>query len=601
MFTLAALLAFQSWWTQSRGVEVVPYSAIEQALAAGRVERVVVSDRRIRAYLKDAGVKGERVLVAERVEPDVAQRFERFAVPYSREHESTLLPTLLSWIVPTALLFAVWFFVLRKMADRSGASGFLSIGKSHAKVLMEKSTGVTFADVAGVDEAKEELREIVDFLKDPQRYGRLGARIPRGVLLVGPPGTGKTLLARALAGEAGVTFLSTNGAEFVEMFVGVGAARVRDLFEQARRSAPAIIFIDELDALGRARGAWGLGGHDEKEQTLNQLLAEMDGFDPSVGVIMLAATNRPEILDPALLRAGRFDRQVLVDRPDLKGRLDVLRVHARKVRIAPDADLEAIAAMTPGFAGADLANVINEAALLATRRGAEAVGAADLVAAIERIVAGLEKKSRLLNPRERETVACHEMGHALVAMALRGADPVQKISIIPRGIGALGYTIQRPTGDRFLLSREEIRDKLTVLLAGRAAEMLMLGTPSTGASDDLAKATDMARALVMRYGMNERLGLVAWEPERRAPFLLPGDASPGGGAPWAEPRNYSEATAQAIDEAVSATVREAFEAATVLLTRHRATLERGMRQLLEKETLAGAELAALRRTVAEVA
>ena len=591
LLMLTALLLFQSWWAEADRVDVVPYSAVESALAEGRVDRVVVSDRRIHAWLKAPDARGKRELVAERVEPETAARLERFNVPYSRERDSTWLPMLLSWVVPAGLMFGLWYFLLRRMGDRGGTSSFLSIGKSHAKVLMEKSTGVTFADVAGVDEAKAELQEIVDFLRDPQRYGRLGARIPKGVLLVGPPGTGKTLLARALAGEARVTFLSTNGAEFVEMFVGVGAARVRDLFEQARRSAPAIIFIDELDALGRARGAYGWGGHDEKEQTLNQLLAEMDGFDPSVGVIILGATNRPEILDPALLRAGRFDRQVLVDRPDLKGRIDVLRVHAKRVKVAADADLSAVAAMTPGFAGADLANLVNEAALLATRRGADAVTLDDFTAAIERIVAGLEKKSRVLNPHERRTVACHEMGHALVAMCLPGTDPVHKVSIIPRGVGALGYTIQRPIEDRFLLSRDEIRGRLSVLLAGRAAEMLLLGEPSTGAADDLAKATEIARGLVLRYGMDDALGLVAWEPERRS-FI-------GGDVPiMAAERRYSEATAERIDSAVSAAIAQAFDSATALLAAHRATLERGIARLLETETLSGEPLDEIRRELA---
>ena len=588
LLMLGSLLLFQSWWTEAQRVEVVPYSSVEQALARGSVERVVVSDRRIRAVLKTPDARGKLELVAERVEPDTAARLERFGVPYSRERDSTWIPMVLSWVVPAALMFGLWYFLLRRLGERQGSSGFLSIGKSHAKVLMEKSTGVTFADVAGVDEAKAELQEIVDFLREPQRYGRLGARIPKGVLLVGPPGTGKTLLARALAGEAGVTFLSTNGAEFVEMFVGVGAARVRDLFEQARRSAPAIIFIDELDALGRARGAYGWGGHDEKEQTLNQLLAEMDGFDPSGGVIILGATNRPEILDPALLRAGRFDRQVLVDRPDLKGRIDVLRVHARRIRLAADADLAAVAAMTPGFAGADLANLVNEAALLATRRGAEAVALDDFTAAIERIVAGLEKKSRVLNPRERRTVACHEMGHALVAMCLPGTDPVQKVSIIPRGVGTLGYTIQRPIEDRFLLARGEIRSRLAVLLAGRAAEMLVLGEPSTGAADDLAKATEIARGLVVRFGMDEALGLVSWEPERRS-FLGADAVLPGGERP------YSDATAQRIDGAVSAAIAQAFDTATRILTEHRTVLERAVARLLETETLAGEALAEIRR------
>jgi cell division protease FtsH len=586
LFAVFALLVFQSWWGAARVTEIVPYSEFERALEAGRVERVVVSERRIVGYLKTPTEQGKKVFAANLVEPDLAARLSRFNVPYTKEHESNFLSTLVSWVAPALVFFAVWFFLFRKFAEKQGMGGFMAIGKSRAKVAMEKTTGVKFDDVAGVDEAKEELKEVVEFLKAPQEYGRLGARIPKGVLLVGPPGTGKTLLARAVAGEAGVTFLSTNGAEFVEMFVGVGAARVRDLFEQARQNAPAIIFIDELDALGRARGAYGIGGHDEKEQTLNQLLVEMDGFDPSGGVVILAATNRPEILDPALLRAGRFDRQVLVDRPDKTGRLQVLRVHARKVKFAPDADLEKIAAMTPGFAGADLANLINEAALLATRRRAAAVGMQDLTAAIERIVAGLEKKSRVLNSTERAIVAHHEMGHALVAMALPGSDPIHKISIIPRGIGALGYTMQRPTEDRFLMTRGEMENKMAVLLGGRAAEMLIFGRESTGAADDFAKATDIARAMVMRFGMNEKLGLVAWEEERRE--FLAGAPMPAG------PRRYSEQTAREIDDAVRDTVHRAFETASAILARARVLLERGARALLEKETLQEDDLQELR-------
>jgi len=587
-----SVLLLQTWWERSQVVEVVPYGAFEDQLASGAVERVVVSDRQLTAYLKTPDKQGKKILTTNRVEPDLAERLSRFKVPYTRQYDSNLLAQLFAWVAPALIFVGLWYFLLRRVAGKQGAGGFLSIGKSHAKVLMERTTGVTFADVAGVDEAKEELKEVVDFLRDPQRYGRLGAHIPKGVLLVGPPGTGKTLLARALAGEAGVTFLSTNGAEFVEMFVGVGAARVRDLFEQARLSAPAIIFIDELDALGRARGAYGLGGHDEKEQTLNQLLAEMDGFDPSVGVIILAATNRPEILDPALLRAGRFDRQVLVDRPDLKGRLEVLKVHARKVKLGADARLDEVAAMTPGFAGADLANLINEAALLATRRGADAVAMADFTAAIERVIAGLEKKSRVLNVREREAVAYHEMGHALVAMALPGTDPVRKISIIPRGISALGYTIQRPTEDRFLLNREEIEARLAVLLGGRAAEMLVLHTPSTGAADDLVKATGIARAVVARYGMNEKLGLVAYEEERHS--FLAADLPPG------LERRYSEESARAIDSAVREATQRAFVTATGLLTRAREVLDKGARLLLERETLTEADLAVLKTELVAV-
>jgi cell division protease FtsH len=443
---------------------------------------------------------------------------------------------------------------------------------------VETDTKVTFQDVAGVDEAKEELKEVVSFLKNPQEYGRLGGRLPKGVLLVGPPGTGKTLLARAVAGESGVPFLSISGSEFVEMFVGVGAARVRDLFEQARQKAPAIIFIDELDALGRARGAFGgIGGHDEKEQTLNQLLVEMDGFDPSSGLVLLAATNRPEILDPALLRAGRFDRQVLVDRPDRIGRVQILKVHLKKIKLALDISLEEIAALTPGFSGADLANLINEAALLATRRGAEAVTMHDFNVAVERIVAGLEKKNRLLNPHERRVVAYHEMGHALIASLLPGSDPVHKISIIPRGIGALGYTIQRPTEDRFLMTREELENKMAVLLGGRAAEQVVFGHFSTGAADDLQKVTDIARSMIMRYGMDPKLGHVAYESERRT---LLGDSLPMGSE-----RSYSEETAREIDTSVRGIVDQTFKRAVGILTERRSTLESGATLLLEKETL----------------
>ena len=518
-------------------------------------------------------------MVAVRVEPDLAARLEKFGVPYARVVENTFLRDLLSWIVPALVFFGLWFFLFRRFADKQGMGGFLSIGKSRAKVYVQTETGVSFADVAGVDEAKQELQEVVDFLKHPQEYGRLGAHIPKGVLLVGPPGTGKTLLARAVAGEAGVPFFSISGSEFVEMFVGVGAARVRDLFEQARLRAPAIIFVDELDALGRARGAFpGLGGHDEKEQTLNQLLSEMDGFDPSVGLIILAATNRPEILDPALLRAGRFDRQVLVDRPDRRGRIEILRVHVRKIKLDPSLKLEDVAALTPGFSGADLANLVNEATLAATRRKADMVAMPDFTTAVERIVAGLERRNRVLNAREREAVAFHEMGHALVALAQPGADPVHKVSIIPRGIGALGYTIQRPTEDRYLMTRPELEQKIAVLLGGRAAEVLVFGVLSSGAADDLAKATDIAHDMVTRYGMDEDLGYVALEPQRQQMLeLQSGLAAPG--------RAVSEATRQRVDEALRGIVMAGFQRATAILEANRAVLERGARALLEHETL----------------
>jgi len=487
------------------------------------------------------------------------------------------------------VFFGIWFLLVRRMAGQQGLGGFMSIGKSHAKVYVEKQTGVTFADVAGVEEAKAELQEIVEFLKNPGRYGRLGARIPKGVLLVGPPGTGKTLLARAVAGEAGVPFFSISGSEFVEMFVGVGAARVRDLFEQARARAPAIIFIDELDALGRARGTGLMGGHDEKEQTLNQLLSELDGFDPSTGLVLLAATNRPEILDPALLRAGRFDRQVLVDRPDKTGRIQILSVHVKKIRLAPGVALEQVAALTPGFSGADLANLVNEAALLATRRNADEVTLEDFTQAVERIVAGLEKRNRVMNALERRVIAHHEMGHALVAMSLPGTDPVHKISIIPRGIGALGYTIQRPTEDRYLMTREELQNKMAVLLGGRAAEHVVFGHLSTGAADDLAKVTTIARSMAMRFAMVDTLGPVSYEEER--PNLL---GVPNIGAP----REYSEETAREIDLAVREIVKGSWDKAVAILTRERALLERGAELLLEKETLAEAELGELKTSLA---
>src|SRR5436190_19018433 len=514
LFALIAMLALQQWWQRVQTVEVVPYSEFEKLLAEHRIDEVVISDQRITGKLKSAE-GGKTVAVANLVPPDLAERLSKYDVRYTRVYESTVLRDLLSWIVPALVFFGVWYWLARRMAGQQGlGGGFMSIGKSRAKIYMEKTTGVTFADVAGVDEAKAELVEVVDFLKTPAKYGRLGARVPKGVLLIGPPGTGKTLLARAVAGEAGVPFFSISGSEFVEMFVGVGAARVRDLFEQARQKAPAIIFIDELDALGRARGAGAFGGHDEKEQTLNQLLVEMDGFDSSTGLVLLAATNRPEILDPALLRAGRFDRQILVDRPEKRGRLQILQVHAKKIRLAPGVDLEQIAALTPGFSGADLANLVNEAALLATRRGAEAVSLDDFTQAIERLVAGLEKRNRVLNPHERRIVAHHEMGHALVAMALPGTDPVHKISIIPRGVGALGYTIQRPTEDRFLMTREELENKMAVLLGGRASEEIVFGHLSTGAADDLRRVTDIARSMVTRYGMSEKLGNVAYRDPR---------------------------------------------------------------------------------------
>jgi len=592
-YLIAAVLGvlwLRDIWVNLTQVESIPYSQFQQDLKEGRIKDIAIAANTVQGSYKEAKPDGRTRFVATRVDPELAKDLAQYNVEFAGAVESTFLRDVLSWVAPALVFFVIWIYLAQRMGEQGGlGGGFVSIGKSKARVYVETDTKVTFDDVAGVDEAKEELREVVGFLKDPQRYSRLGGHIPKGVLLVGPPGTGKTLLARAVAGEAGVPFFSINGSEFVEMFVGVGAARVRDLFEQARKRAPAIIFIDELDALGRARGLYGMGGHDEKEQTLNQLLVEMDGFDPSKGLILLSATNRPEILDPALLRAGRFDRQVLVDRPDKAGRVQILNVHLKKVRLAADADPAMIAALTPGFTGADLANLVNEAALIATRRSADAVALDDFTAAVERIVAGLEKKTRILNAREREIVAHHEMGHALVALALPGTDPVHKVSIIPRGVGALGYTIQRPTEDRFLMSRQELENKMAVLLGGRAAEQVVFGHLSTGAADDLAKVTDIARSMVMRYGMDEKLGNLSFEDER--PLFLPAQVA-------GTERRYSEDTAREIDRAVRDIARDAFDRAKRILAENRQVLEDGARQLLQKETLSEAEIEAIARSLA---
>jgi cell division protease FtsH len=559
---------------------------LKELAKEGQVENLVITEHMIRGTLKDDS--GRREFVTNRVDPAIATELEQMGLSFTGGTESSLLRDIISWVAPVLVFFGLWVLLFRKIADKQGfGGGFMTIGKSRAKIFVEKNTKVTFADVAGVDEAKTELEEIISFLKDPKRYGRLGGRLPKGILLVGPPGTGKALLARAVAGEAGVPFFSISGSEFVEMFVGVGAARVRDLFEQARAAAPAIIFIDELNALGRARGAFPFsGGHDEKEQTLNQLLAELDGFDSSSGLVLLAATNRPEILDPALLRAGRFDRQVLVDRPDRVGRVQILNVHLKKARLDPNVDAREIAALTPGFTGADLANLVNEATLLATRRGAEAVTPDDFTAAIERIVAGLEKRNRLLNPKEREVVAHHELGHALVALSLPGSEVVQKVSIIPRGIGSLGYTIQRPTEDRYLMTRDEFENRMAVLLGGRAAENLIFGELSTGAADDLAKATDIARNMVTRFRMDKKLGQVALD-EPPQTFL-------GVQPPMLDlNRAYSEQTAREVDLAVRALIERAFTKASGILQDRRDALQTTAKQLLEKETLSGVELKTL--------
>ena len=578
-FALLAIFIFRLLFVQLQFGEPIPYSEFLQELKAENIKEVVISDNQIQGVFQQPLADGRTQFVTTRVDEDLSGQLAQHKVKFSGVIQSTFLRDLLGWLVPALLFFAIWMFVIKRMTEKGGLGGGLfSVGKSHAKIYAETNIRITFDDVAGVDEAKEELKEVIGFLRDPTSYGRLGARVPRGILLVGPPGTGKTLLARAVAGEASVPFFSINGSEFVEMFVGVGAARVRDLFEQARKQAPAIIFIDEIDALGRARGAYGLGGHDEKEQTLNQLLAELDGFDSAAGLVLLAATNRPEILDPALLRAGRFDRQILVDRPDKAGRLQILKVHLRKVKLVQDTDQEQIAALTPGFSGADLANLVNEAALLATRKGRSAVTLDDFTMAIERIVAGLEKKNRLINPMERQVVAYHEMGHALVAISLPGCDSVHKVSIIPRGIGALGYTIQRPIEDRFLMTQEELENKMAVLLGGRAAEQLIFGRVTTGAADDLVKVTEIARSMVTHYGMSKKLGQLSYE-SNRASFLTP--------LPEFQPeiRRYSETTAREIDCAVRELVEAAFEKSSAILRKNQAGLEAGAKKLLEKETL----------------
>ena len=585
---ILGIMLIQSYYVSATRDTAIPYSRFQSLLNDDKVAEIGITTNSIRGTLKEAQPDGIKDFVTTRVEPDLAATLDKHGVVYTGMVESTFIRDLLSWVLPAIIFVGIWMFAIRHMGQ-GGVGGLMAVGKSRAKVYVEKETKVTFADVAGADEAKEELIEIVNFLNDPKSYGRLGGRSPKGVLLVGPPGTGKTLLARAVAGEARVPFFSISGSEFVEMFVGVGAARVRDLFEQARKHAPAIIFIDELDALGRARGPYAMGGHDEKEQTLNQLLGELDGFDPSSGLVLLAATNRPEILDPALLRAGRFDRQVLVDRPDKKGREQILALHVKKAKLASDVMPDEIAAMTPGFTGADLANLVNEAALLATRRNGDAVTMADFNNAIERIVAGLEKRNRLLNPLERRTVAYHELGHTIVALALPGTDTVHKVSIIPRGVGALGYTIQRPTEDRYLMTRHELENKMAVLLGGRAAERLIFDEISTGAADDLARATDIARAMVLRYGMSEALGSVAYDRDR-SPFLQPN-------FPMPQERNYSEDTAHSVDGAVRTLVDAALQRASVILERNHALLDQTAVALLKTETLEEPEITRLKRQV----
>jgi len=572
------LIYLQQYFLSAR-IETIPYSRFKQELTAGNVDKLTIGPETITGTLKTKDKKPGQEFITIRVEdPGLVKDLDQYKIAYSGRYESKWLSSILSWIIPVAIFFLIWRFAMSKMGP---GAGVMSFGKSKAKMFAENETAVTFEDVAGIDEAKAELQEVVEFLKSPDKFQRLGGRIPKGVLLVGPPGTGKTLLAKAVAGEAKVPFFSISGSEFVEMFVGVGASRVRDLFSQATAQAPCIIFVDELDALGKARGINIFGSNDEREQTLNQLLVEMDGFQSNQGVIIMAATNRPEILDPALLRPGRFDRQVLIDRPDINGREAILRIHAKAVLLGPDVDLRKVAALTPGFVGADLANLINEAALLAARKNKATVESSDLDEAIDRIVGGLEKKNRVMNPREKEIVAFHESGHAIVAETVKYADPVHKISIISRGIAALGYTQQRPTEDRYLMTRAELLDRLAVLLGGRVAEELVFGEVSTGAQNDLQRATDIARSMVTEYGMSDRLGLVTYERPRQ-PLFAPDN--------FGQNKTYSETKAAEIDEEISRVIDEAHKRVQTILTDRRKVLDDLARLLSEKEIVQGEEL-----------
>src|SRR6266436_4674175 len=604
LIAVLVLSLVQSWLLAPRTVEI-PMSKFLALVREGKVERVSVTDREIRGTLKPGALPAPQPSPGDKVRSLVGadqpattftttripgiedsallKELESAKVEFSGRVESTFWRDLLfGWVVPLGLMAGLWIFLMRRMGG--GPTQALSFGRSKAKIYDRKELKTTFADVAGVDEAKAELIEVVDFLTSPKKYQRLGGRIPKGVLLVGPPGTGKTLLARAVAGEADVPFFFLSGSEFVEMFVGVGASRVRDLFEQAKEKAPCIVFIDELDAIGKTRaGNTGfLSGHDEREQTLNQLLAEMDGFDSSKGVIIMAATNRPEVLDAALLRAGRFDRQVVVDKPDVKGREAILQVHARNVKLAPSVDLHVLAARTPGMAGADLANIINEAALLAARKGKDAVDMADLEEAVDRVVGGLERKSRVLSDKERDIVAHHEIGHALVASSLPHADPVHKVTIIPRGVSALGATYQLPLEDRYLLTRSELEDRIAVLLGGRAAEEVVYGEISTGAHNDLERSTEMARLMVMQYGMSETLGPMTFGGSQQALFLK--------GAGITQEREFSDETARVIDAETRAIIDKIYDRVRGLITDRKPVLLTAAAELKAKETLEGDRL-----------
>lgn len=587
-YVVAAFLALsliQDYYVRSYGPKTLAYSEFLKELKAGHIIEVAIGQGTLSGKMKVVadGVESEQRFVALRVDPEISEELTKYNVDFRGQPESTFLRDILSWVLPAVIFFGIWFFLMKRF---SPGDQLLGVGRSKAKIVAESELNTSFADVAGCDEAKEELKEIIDFLKEPERFQNLGGRMPKGVLLVGPPGTGKTLLARAVAGEAKVPFFFISGSEFVELFVGMGASRVRELFTQAREKAPCIIFIDELDAIGKARGMAVMGGHDEREQTLNQLLVEMDGFDPRVGVVIMAATNRPETLDPALLRAGRFDRQVLVDKPDVKGREEILHVHAKNVKLSPEVNLHELAQKTPGFSGADLANIINEGALLAARRRKSSVEMEDLNEAVDRVIAGLEKKNRVINPKEKKIVAYHETGHALVAAFTPGSDKVAKISIVPRGLGALGYTQQLPTEDRYLMTRQELLGKIDVLLGGRVAEELVFNEISTGAHNDLQRATDIARAMVSEYGMGETLGLSTYPRQARPMFLSPEQAPLTG-------KEYSESTAAKLD----AEVRELLEAARQrvrgILDEHKEQLESIAQQLLKVEVLDAAQFEAL--------
>jgi cell division protease FtsH len=580
---LLLVLAQGLWSSFLPAAHQIPYSEFKSLVKSGAVAEVVVGDQLVRGTLKQAVTKDSKQsdkFTTTRIEdPKLAEELDASGVKYSGDLVNRWLPDLLSWLLPIVFIVAIWGFFFRRMGSAEG--GVMSFARSKAKIYADDEVKVRFSDVAGVDEAEDELKEIVEFLKTPKKYTNLGGRIPKGVLLVGPPGTGKTLLARAVAGEAHVPFFSMSGSEFVEMFVGVGAARIRDLFQQAEAKAPCIVFIDELDALGKARTQSPFGSHEEREQTLNQLLAEMDGFDSRKGVIIMAATNRPEVLDVALLRPGRFDRQVLVDKPDIKGREAILRIHARTVKISPDVDLKVVAARTAGFAGADLANLVNEAALLAARNDQTTVGTKDFESAIDRLIAGIEKK-RVMSPKEREIVAYHESGHAIVATVLPNLDPVHKLSIVQRGFGALGYTMQLPLEDRYLMLRADLLNQLAVLLGGRTAEEIALGDISTGAQNDLQRASDIARAMVTEWGMSDALGAISYEANKRARFL---------DMPIAQERGlYGEATVQKIDGEIKRILTDAHDTARRILTEHRADLEAVTRRLLEIEVMEGEEL-----------